>query len=157
MSARQGPGGEGGERSLTPARLLALVTFAALLVGTAAAFATAQHLKRTGTVFDRLDVTRKFSPNGDGFKDEAAISFRLTRPDRVDLEIVTEDDKPVEVLASDLPLRSYLIHEFFWDGLRPDGERWPLGRYKILVRLEGQRRTITPAVTIELRRRADEE
>jgi hypothetical protein len=136
---------------------LAVVTFAALLIGTVAAFAAVQDLKRTGTVFDRLDVTRKFSPNGDGFKDEARIAFRLTRPDRVDLEIVTEDDRPVEALADDIPLRSYFLHEFVWDGLQQDGERWPLGRYKILVRLEGQRRTITPAVTIELRRRADEE
>jgi hypothetical protein len=128
-----------------------------LLVSTVAAFGAIQHLKRTGTVLDRLDVTRKFSPNQDGFKDKAQISFRLTRSDHVDLEIVTEEGHSIEALADNVPLRAYFIHQFLWDGLQPNGERWPLGRYKILIRLDGRRRTITPAVTIELRRRADEQ
>jgi hypothetical protein len=144
----------GGDRLLgrrVPARILAIVTFTVLLVGTVAAFGAVQHLKRTGTIFDRLEVNRKFSPNADGFKDEAMISFRLTRPDRGDVEILDGGDQVVGTLAEDMPLRSYFIHEFSWNGLTAEGEPLPPGLYRIRVRLEEQERTITPATTIELR------
>jgi hypothetical protein len=145
------PGGDGLPGGWVPARALAIATFVVLLAGTVAAFATTQHLKRTGTIFDRLVVTREFSPNGDGFKDEARITFRLTRPDLGDVEILDPDEHSIRVLARDMPLRDYFIHEFVWDGKNESGEQAPPGLYRIRVHLDRQGRTITPAATIDLR------
>jgi hypothetical protein len=133
-----------------PTRILALATFAVLLVGTVAAFGAVLDLKRTGTIFDRLEVNRQFSPNGDGFKDEARVSFRITRPDVGDVEILDSEDHVVGTLARDMPLRDYFIHEFTWNGFDEEGKPLPVGLYRIRVRLRDQDRTITPPTTIEL-------
>lgn len=137
------------------------VVFALLVVGTLAAFAWSQRLKRDPLVLDRVSFVvvprskppaRAFTPNGDCRFDRVRIRFRTTRTDRAHVQIVKPGGQLVVTLARDTYLKRYRFHTFFWDGrVRNDGIA-PPGRYKLRVKLLGEDRTLVPGGVMRLHR-----
>jgi gliding motility-associated-like protein len=133
-------------------RWLAPVVFAALLLATAVAFVQAQLVKKNNLLLDRVRGARAFSPNGDGRHDLAWIQFRLTRPDRADVEIVDRDGHIVRTLARDRSLRPYHYWIFTWDGKTDGGRPAPAADYRPRVVLRRQDRHLLLHKTIHLYR-----
>jgi hypothetical protein len=142
----------------------AAVVFALLVIGTIAAFAWSQRLKRDPLVLDRVTFlavprvypqappVRSFTPNGDCRFDRIRIRFRVTRSDDADVQVVKPGGKLVVTLARDTYLKRYRFFTFYWDGrTRNDGIAEP-GRYKLRVKLLGQERTLVPGGVMRLHR-----
>jgi len=140
------------------------VVFALLVVGTIAAFAWSQRLKRDPLVLDRVTFlavprvhlhtrpVRSFTPNGDCHFDRIRIRFRVTHSDRADVQVVKPGGKLVVTLDRDTYLKRYRFFTFYWDGrMRNDGIAAP-GRYKLRVKLLGQDRTLVPGGVMRLHR-----
>jgi len=67
---------------------LARSVFVLLVLATVAAFFVTQRLKSGQPVVKRLALQRYISPNGDGRKDRAHISFFLPKGDHVTVDVV---------------------------------------------------------------------
>src|SRR6201981_788730 len=142
------------------------VVFALLVVGTIAAFAWSQRLKRDPLVLDRvtfLAVPRvhphtrpppSFTPNGDCRFDRIRIRLRVPRSDRADVQVVKPGGKLVVTLARDIYLKRYRFFTFYWDGRTRNDGIAPPGRYKLRVKLLGQDRTLVPGGVMRLHRPA---
>ena len=130
------------ERERERAAKLALVVFALLALATVGAFFVTQRLKRGSAVVRKISTPLFISPNGDGRKDVARISFRLPKADRVTVEIVDGAGDEVRSLATDRQL-SRGAHSFVWGGRNNGGQVPPDGRYYLRVVLLGQGRATT--------------
>lgn len=128
------------------------VGFALLVVVTVVAFAVAQSFKGEPLVLDKLRITGAFTPNGDGIRDRARIRFRLTRPDRVNVEIVDARGKLVRNLARNRELRDFRFFTFRWAGHTLTGAAAPPGRYRLRVRMLGEDRNLLIGRAIVLSR-----
>ena len=121
---------------------LARVVFALLVAATGAAFFVTQRLKTSDPVVKRLALQRFFSPNGDGRKERAGISFQLPKGDRVTVDVVDDDGDRVRRLWDGRRLRAG-THALSWNG-RADGGRLPDdGTYYVRVSLREQGRAVT--------------
>jgi hypothetical protein len=120
----------------------ARVVFALLVAATGAAFFVTQRLKTEDPVVKRLALQRFFSPNGDGRKETAGISFQLPEGDSVTVDVVKDGGDRVRRLADDRRLRAG-THRLSWDG-RDDRGRVPSdGTYYVRVSLREQGRAVT--------------
>ncbi len=124
--------------------------FVLLLVATIASFAIAQRLKREPLVLDKVEISGVFTPNNDCGRDFGLISFRVTRDDRADVEIVTPEGDLVKTLAKDKFLRSYKFFNYHWDGRNNYDEMQPAGRYRLRVHLIDQDRTLVTGPPLRL-------
>ncbi len=120
----------------------ALVVFALLAVATVGAFFVTQRLKRGSAVVKRISTPLYVSPNGDGRKDTARISFRLPKGDHVTVAIVNGAGDEVRRLVDDRELRRG-THRVVWNGRDNSGSIPPDGRYYLRVILRGQGRATT--------------
>jgi FlgD Ig-like domain len=130
-------------------RVLAPAAFIVLVAATIAAFAVAQHLKREPLVLDKIVIRPMtkggdvvISPNGDGVRDRAVITFRITRPDRATVQILDKEGAVVRTLARDRSLPTFRHLVFRWDGRTGSGAPAPTGPYRARVELLGQDRSL---------------
>jgi hypothetical protein len=114
----------------------------ALLGGTAAAFAVAEHLKLEKPPITRTRVDKVFSPVCGCETSRAAIAFTLRRADRVEVWIVHGGER-VATLAEGTRRYPRGRVELAWDGRDEDGRLVPDGRYRPVVRLRDAERTIS--------------
>lgn len=134
------------------ARALPPVVFALLAAATLAAFAVAQRLKTEPPLIDKVELSPRFTPNGDGFDDLARIRFRVTRSDRANVQIVSLSGRLVLTLARSRELNDFKCYEFRWDGRNRSGAPAPPGAYRLRVVLLGEDRSLVPTGRIVLRR-----
>jgi hypothetical protein len=135
---------------------LAAVVFALLVLGTVAAFAYSQRVKRDPLVLDRVSfagaprekgqpLVHAFTPNADCRLDLMRIRFRTTVSGAGTVQVVKPGGRVVFTLARDAFLKRYTFHTYYWDGRqRNDGTAAP-GRYKLRVKFNG-RTLVTPGV-----------
>jgi hypothetical protein len=133
-------------------RLLAPLCFATVAIATVGAFALAQKLKSDALVLDKVNLTHAFTPNGDCIEEFARIRFRLTQPDRANVEIV-RGDEVARTLARNRHLGAFRFHVFEWNGRTDDGERAPVGPYRVRVTMLTEDRTLIPGGFIRLHKR----
>jgi hypothetical protein len=143
-----------------PARRAAVVVFGLLVVATFAAFFIAQRLKNAPSVVQglRIDTGARvrgdkpaFSPNGDGRRERARITFRLKKADDVTVHILDADGDQVRKLY-DKHLKAYISIQpsLVWDGRDDDGQLLPDGRYRVSITLAHLGRTVISQRTILL-------
>jgi hypothetical protein len=154
--------------------LLAPLIFALLLVATLGAFAAAQRLKREPLILDKLTLgplvrgEPLVSPNGDGCREAARISFRLSVDDRGRVEIIDKDERtvrtlPVDVLnkrgrvAESVPaggtMPAYMTLRMRWNGRDGSGRVVSTGPYRLRVVLIGEDRSLVPLERIRVHTR----
>jgi hypothetical protein len=129
---------------------LAAVVFGALVIATFGAFFLAQRLKNAPSVVQQFKRTPLFSPNSDGRKDHAHVSFKLKDTDEVTVSVVDHEGDEVRVLADDINLPAYTPTSFTWDGRTDDGGRAPDGSYRIRITLRREGRSVTVPLVIRL-------
>jgi flagellar hook assembly protein FlgD len=127
----------------------ALVVFGVLVVATVAAFFVTQRLKRGSAVVQKISIPLYISPNGDGRKDVAHISFRLPKADRVTAAMVDGAGDEVRRLIDDRHL-SRGDHGLIWNGRDNAGLVPRDGRYYLRVILSRQGRATTAPRGIQL-------
>ena len=121
---------------------LARVVFLLLVAATVGAFFVTQRLKRSGPVVKRLALPLYISPNGDGRKDTARITFNLPKGDRVTVDVVNANDDEVRRLLDDVRLRRG-FHALNWDGRNNFGLVPKDGYYYVRVTLRHEGRAAT--------------
>ena len=93
-------------------RRAAVIVFGVLVVATFAAFFVAQRLKNAPSVVQALKIATgvhqkgdppAFSPNGDGRRERARITFRLKKADDVTVHILNADGDQVRKLIRPAP------------------------------------------------------
>jgi hypothetical protein len=124
---------------------LARVVFALLVAASFGAFFLAQRLKGAESVAEITQLTRFFSPNGDGRRDVNRITFKVKEPGRVTVTIVNREGDRVRRLADDIDARPGRPVHVVWDGRTDDGLRAPDGLYRMQVGLHRTGRTVTVA------------
>ena len=105
---------------------LAAGVFAALVVATFGAFFVAQRLKNSPSVVQRFRLDPVLSPNRDGRKERAHVTFKLKRADDVTVSVVNTSGDVVRQLAS-RRIAAYTPVRFGWDGRADDGAPAPDG------------------------------
>src|SRR5439155_11663942 len=121
------------------AQVAAALVVAALLSGSAAAFAFAEHLKlERSPVFSTL-VGKLLGPNCRCQYRGIRIQFTLRKPDRLSVVIVDSDDHVVRTLLMPTPVRAGR-QRFGWDGRNDAGQVVPAGTYKPRLHLSNERR-----------------
>ena len=128
---------------------VARVVFALLVGATFAAFFVTQKLKSGDPVVKRLALQRFVSPNGDGRKDSATISFDLPKADRVTVDVVDRGGDRVKRLLDGRRL-SRGEHRLTWAGRDDRGRVPPDDEYFVRVVLRNQGRAVTGVRGIEL-------
>ena len=88
-------------------------------------------------------MTRHFSPNGDGRLDVSRISVRVRKDDDVTITIVDEADNEVRRLATGVPAVARQSVRVRWDGGTEQGGRAPEGVYRVRVGLRRGGRAVT--------------
>lgn len=155
MTVGADPGSGPGRSDLPPGRWrwLPPLLLVALAVGTVLAFGYSQRLKREPEVIDRVEFRAfgagprgpnrtVFSPNGDCRRDRIAISFRTTRSDRADVEIITAGGHPIRFLARNRFFKRYREHRLVWDGRKNSGRIPRAGSYRVRVTMRGEGRVL---------------
>ena len=104
--------------------LLARVVFVGLALVTVAAFFITQRLKSSDPVVSRIATPLYLSPNGDGQKDKANVTFELPKGDNVTVAIVTEAGNVRRTLMDDKHLGRGR-HAVVWDGRDDSGAGRP--------------------------------
>ncbi|MEW6516079.1 MAG: FlgD immunoglobulin-like domain containing protein [candidate division FCPU426 bacterium] len=99
------------------------------------------------TLFEVLNP--KFSPNGDGVKDQTKIRFSLDEPATVIYKLY--DTSGNEMETQELPLAPSLakrgdggVEEITWDGLKADGTTYPEGIYTVRLFVADSMGNISP-------------
>lgn len=157
-----------------PSERLARIVFALLVVGCFAAFVMTQRLKHTPTLVEGFKMDPTFTPGSTGPHKLEAISFELTKPDRVTVTVVSSTGADVATLVRDRPVARYKRLSLRWNGREgvadgyavlssPHGYksllatlRGPLappGEYHVRVILHEQKRTIPSNRDFKLVRR----
>jgi flagellar hook assembly protein FlgD len=135
-----------------------MIIFGVLVAATFAAFFVAQRLKNAPSVVQSLRISTGstvkgdppvFSPNGDGRRERAHITFRLKKADDVTVHMINADGDQVRKLM-DRHLGAYqqIIPSLSWDGRDDDGQLVPDGRYRISITLAHLGRTVISQRTI---------
>jgi FlgD Ig-like domain len=122
-------------------RAATTVLVLAVLAGAAAAFAVSEALKVQVAAVTDTHISKVFSPVCNCEKQRARIEFRLTRSERLTLDVVdSEGDRVRRLVDGGRFARGR--HHFTWDGRNDDGMLVPEGRYRPRVRLEEAGRTL---------------
>jgi hypothetical protein len=142
---------------------LARVVFALLVLGCFAAFVVTQRLKHTPTLVQGLKMDPTFMPGATGPHELEAISFELTKSDRVTVTVVNAAGRDVATLVRDRPVARYKRLSLRWNGKEGSargytvltsphgykslsahiaGPTAPAGEYHVRVTLRAQKRTI---------------
>jgi hypothetical protein len=121
-------------------RILPTLLVLALLGCTAAAFAVTESLKLERSPVFGTAVDRWVAPDSLAHAN-AAIGFRLRKPDRLTVAIVDSGDNVVRTLARSLPARRG-AQQFTWNGRDDAGRVVPDGTYRPRVHLAHEHRTI---------------
>jgi hypothetical protein len=129
---------------------LAAVVFGTLVIATFGAFFVAQRLKNAPSIVQQFKRTPVFSPNHDGRKDRAYVSFKLKRTDDVTVSVIDHEGDEVRVLADDQRIPAYTPTRFVWDGRTDAGALAPDGSYRIRITLRREGRSVTVALIIRL-------
>src|SRR5919197_3562990 len=123
------------------AQIAAAVVAAALLGGSAAAFAFTEHVKLERSPVFRTLVGKKLGPNCRCQWQKIRIQFTLRKPDRLWVAVVDSEDKVVRTLLRSMPVRAGR-QRFGWDGRDDAGQVVPAGTYKPRPHLANEHRTI---------------
>jgi FlgD Ig-like domain len=123
------------------AQIAAAVVAAALLCGSAAAFAFAEHLKLERSPVFRTRVGKLLGPNCRCQYRRIPIQFTLRKPDRLSVVIVDSNDNVVRTLLMSTPVRAGR-QRFGWDGRDDSRDVVPPGTYKPRLHLANEHRTI---------------
>jgi hypothetical protein len=130
-------------------RRLSLSLFVvALLVATVGALVVTESLKLNSSLIGTPQFTAVFSPGCHCPTRKAVLSFRLDRPDRVDLAVVS-DGRVVRTLLEDAQLSTGRVR-VRWNGKDDSGAIVPDGVYRLRVRFRKADRTIVIPVDIEV-------
>ncbi len=122
------------------ARLLSTALLLALLVGTAVAFALTQGLKLEKTPVFGTDVDKVFSPACRCVHEEAAIEFKLRKPERLTVWIEHDGDRVRTIVPGKRYPKGKV--ELVWDGFSDTGRLLPDDTYIPVVHLGASHRTI---------------
>jgi hypothetical protein len=123
---------------------LARIAFAVLVVATAGGFLVTQRLKAAPSIVQGAQGTRFFSPNGNGVRENARVSFRLKRSDDVTVAVISDESgDTVRRLSRPVSAPAYRRVGFDWDGRTDEGEVAPDGRYLFRIGLREQGRSVT--------------
>jgi FlgD Ig-like domain len=122
-------------------RNVTLLVVLCLLVGSAAAFAVAEHLKVERSPVAGPDIDKVFSPVCDCPQQHAKIAFRLRKNDRLTLSLLDGQGDEVRTLV-DHVRTTRGRHVFFWNGRDDDGQLLPEASYRPKVELGHADRTI---------------
>jgi len=114
---------------------------AALLGGSAAAFAFAEHLKLEKSPVFRTRVGKLLGPTCRCQYRRIKIQFTLRKPERLSVVVVDSDGKVVRTLLMSTPVRAGR-QRFGWDGRNDAGQAVPAGTYKPRLHLANEHRTI---------------
>lgn len=132
----------------------AAVVFGALVVATFGAFFVAQRLKHEPTTVRGFRRAALISPNGDGRKDVARMTFFLLKADDVSVDIVDAQRTLVRSLVADRHLRARRrIRGLVWDGRDDEGRIVPDGIYQVrlTLRREGRAVFLPKVITVDTR------
>src|SRR5690349_3066758 len=138
--------------------LVARITFVVLVLATFAAFFVAQRLKSEPPVIEVPQITRSFSPNGDGKRDVSRIAVVVKVADDVTVDVVNLDGDRVRRLRDSVPMRPNRWLRADWDGRGDDGRVVPDGRYRLRVTLrdEGRSAVVQKTMTVDTKAPAPE-
>ncbi len=124
-------------------RPLVRVVFALLVFATIGAFFVTQQLKSEFPLVIRFATKPvHFSPNGDGFRDEAVVGFDLSEPATVSFAITDAEGNEVRQLVEDQRLAGDTKHRFRWDGNDDEGRPVQEGTYRMRVVRRDESRVI---------------
>ena len=123
------------------AQVAAAIVVAALLAGSAAAFAYTEHVKLERSPVFRTLVGKKLGPNCHCQWRKIRIQFTLRKPDRLSVVVVDSDGKVVRTLLSRTPVHAGR-QRFGWDGHDDAGQVVAAGTYKPRLHLANEHRTI---------------
>ena len=104
-----------------------------------------------GAAGPRITVTRAFSPNGDGVKDEALVRFRLTTAATVRVRVL--DAGGATVVTRRLGRLTAGLQTWTWNGRDTAGERARDGEYAVVLSAAGRDSAPAP-VLVDRRLRA---
>ena len=113
----------------------------AVLAGSAAAFAVSEALKVQRATITDTHISKVFSPVCGCGKGRARIEFRLTRSERLTIDVLDADGEPVRRLVDGHSFGRGR-HHFTWNGRDDAGKVVPEGPYKPRVRLHETGRTL---------------
>ncbi len=116
------------------------LAFGLLVAATFAAFFVAQNLKSGPSILQQVGVYPVVSPNGDGRKDGARISFKTRETDDVRIDVLDDAGDEVATIFEDR-IGRYTPTQVRWDA-KVDGEPVPDGRYRYRVTLRTQGRSV---------------
>jgi len=138
-----------GSVARAPSERAKAATFILLALVSAAGFVVAQRLKHAPSVVEKVRSARRFSPNGDGRKDVAPVSFRLPAAKKATVSIVDAEGAAVRTLARDRRFGRGR-HAFSWDGRTETGKIARDGAYRVRIELPEEGRSITARGKIHL-------
>jgi hypothetical protein len=95
---------------------LARIVFALLVVGCFAAFIVTQRLKHTPTLVQEFKMDPTFTPGVAGPHKVEAVSFELTKADRVTVTVVSSSGDDVATLVRGRPVARYKRLSLRWSG-----------------------------------------
>jgi hypothetical protein len=123
------------------AEVAAALLVAALLGGSAAAFAFTEHLKLEKSPVFSTRVGKVLAPNCTCLHRRIPIQFTLRKPDRLTVVVVDSHRRAVRTLLRSTPVRAGR-QRFAWDGRNDFGLVVPAGTYKPRLHLAKEHRTI---------------
>lgn len=119
----------------------ATALFVTLFTGALVAAALVVASRSPDLVLEVTALPPKFSPNGDGKPDEAAITFFVREPDPdAEVSIVGRDLRQTRTLDESVHLSADEPVTYTWDGRMDSGQLAPPGRYRLRVVLPNQER-----------------
>jgi hypothetical protein len=128
------------------------VLFACLFAAALAATAIVAASRTSDLVLEVSgDLPSEFSPDGDGKREVARITFfvRESDPD-ASVYIVGREEAPVRTLDEGVALEADERVTYEWDGRTDDGAPAPIGRYRLRVVLPGSERDMVFPRRIDL-------
>lgn len=132
----------------TKATALFVCLFAAALV--AAAIVTASRTSDLVVEVAR-DFPEEFSPDGDGRRDTARLTFFVRESDpHASVYIVGKDLAPTRTLDQDVALEADERVTYVWDGRTDSGAPAPIGRYRLRVVLPDRDRDMVHPSRIDV-------
>lgn len=122
-----------------------------LAVATVVAAIAVQRRKDQPALVRDVRVTQAFSPNGDGVRDRAGISFEPGRRDRVSLTIVDGEGRAVRHLVRSRRRRAGRPLRARWGGRTDAGALAPAGTYRVRVALprRGRELDLVPSIRLQ--------
>ena len=131
--------------------ILGVALFVALFVASLAVTGVVINAKTPDLVLEARGLPLTFSPNGDGERERARISFfvRESEP-HARVEIVDANGETVRTLDPDVALAADREVTYRWNGRTDLGAAAPFGRYQLRVVLPSHDRDVVFPRRIEL-------